>query len=503
MSGPTRSASRGTPLRKRVARLKRRARLALRRRVAPGYGLWANHELVNVGIPADVVAYFADPPTKLYQLDQWLPILERVHERRPVVIVCRDLRTVRELRHRTSVPMIFIRRYANLVDLYERSDYQLALYVNNAAQNFQSLAAAHMVHVHVNHGESDKSCMVSNQLKAYDRIFVAGDAAVARHVGALYGFDLERLVKIGRPQLDVALAASLPPSPRRTLLYAPTWVGEVETNNYTSVDRYGAAIVRAMLAVPDVRVVYHPHPRIPTANSAVGQIHRQIVELIEAATLRDPQAGHQYSVGGPILSLFPNSDLMITDISSVGLDFLYLRTDAPLFITDRFDDRDRLLATAPVAAGADVIDTASLPRLTETLERRLAADALSTARRDIRRYYFGDLEPGESTRRFLDQIDQLIAERAALRGTRPPADSTDWAGASGGVDAGLSDRLGPATGRDRASRPRPRDRRRPPGEHARVAARRDRGRSALGRDRRTADRGRHPGRAALPDLRQR
>jgi CDP-glycerol glycerophosphotransferase (TagB/SpsB family) len=40
---------------------------------------------------------------------------------------------------------------------------------------------------------------------------------------------------------------------------------------------------------------------------------------------------------------------MITDVSSVGLDFLYLHTDKPLLLADRYGDRARLSAAAPVS----------------------------------------------------------------------------------------------------------------------------------------------------------
>lgn len=443
MSQPTRSTSR-EGLRGHLASVERRALVALRRRIAPGYGVRADHELANVRIPADVVAYFADPPAKLYQIDQWLPVFERLHRHRPVLIVCRNVRTLRELRRRTTIPLIFVRTFASLMDLYERGGYRVVLYVNNAAANFQSLAATRVAHVHINHGESDKASMVSNQAKAYDRLFVAGDAAVARHADALLSFDLNRLVKIGRPQLDVMPPASLPASPLRTLLYAPTWGGEAEANNYSSVDRHGVAIITAMLAVPSSRVVYHPHPRIPTGNGTVRAAHLRILGLLERARVQQPEAGHRYSLGGSILGLFPSCDLMVTDISAVGLDFVYLRTDAPLFLTDRCDDRDRRAAGAPVALGADIVDSSTLPYLATTLAQRLVEDVLAEQRQQVRRHYFGDLAPGESTRRFFEEIDAVITEQSKLLTRReagrdrgrplpdqPALPATDWVGSAG------------------------------------------------------------------------
>src|SRR5699024_7026108 len=118
------------------------------------------------------------------------------------------------------------RRFDPLHDFYRANDFKLALILNNVMTNFQSLGYAPMVHVHVNHGESDKLSMVSNQAKAYDRVFVAGQAAVDRHHKALLDFDDRKLVRVGRPQLDVQRISELSSSTARTVMYAPTWEGE-------------------------------------------------------------------------------------------------------------------------------------------------------------------------------------------------------------------------------------------------------------------------------------
>lgn len=392
-----------------------RALTALRRRVAPGYGAKANYELANITLEAEVIVYFPDDVRRLYQIEQWLPIFEQLAERRSVLLVMRNLGAFREIRRRTRIRTIFVRRLYDLIELYDRGDYKIAIYVNNGSGNFQSLGAARMLHVHINHGESDKISMVSNQAKAYDRIFVAGEAAVLRHRAALMNFDESKLVRIGRPQLDLTFKPSLPPSSRRTLLYAPTWEGENEPNNYTSVDRYGPAITTALLGQEGVRVVYKPHPRVPTSGNADVQAgHQQICALIAAANAADPAAGHVIALEGDILALFDQCDAMVTDVSSVGLDFLYLHTDKPLFLTDRRSDRALLEVDAPVSACADVIDATSIEALRSTLAARLERDVFHSDRLRLRRFYFGDLSVGESTTRFLEAVDDTVETRDRL-----------------------------------------------------------------------------------------
>jgi CDP-glycerol glycerophosphotransferase (TagB/SpsB family) len=268
--------------------------------------------------------------------------------------------------------------------------------------------------VHVNHGESDKVCMVSNQVKAYDRVFIAGEAARRRHRAALMEFDDAKLVPVGRPQLDLRPAPVLAPSTQRTVLYAPTWEGENASNNYTSVDVFGQAIVEKALAVPNVRVVYKPHPRVAVSPlPAIAAAHREIVRRLSRGE------GHVVQEQGDILAVFPACDVMITDVSSVGLDFLYLRPRQPMFIADRYADRERLQTDAPISRCADVIDTVTIDSLTETLTARLDHDEYRQARAAVRELYFGDLAPGESTTRFLAAIDDAVRTRDSYLSASP------------------------------------------------------------------------------------
>jgi CDP-glycerol glycerophosphotransferase (TagB/SpsB family) len=102
---------------------------------------------------------------------------------------------------------------------------------------------------------------------------------------------------------------------------------------------------------------------------------------------------------------------MITDVSSVGLDFLYLRQHQPMFVADRYDDREKLHTDAPISRCSDVIDSATIGRLTETVAERLDHDEYRQARAAVRELYFGDLAPGESTTRFLAAIDHAVTVR--------------------------------------------------------------------------------------------
>jgi hypothetical protein len=369
-----------------------------------------------------VIAYFADDTTRTYQLVQWLPVLELLHEQHPMGIVARDPDSATLLRARTSLPVFAAPSFRDLTDLYAELDAKVVLYCNNSMLNFQSLIDSRMLHVHINHGESDKHSMASNNAKAYDRLFVAGEAAVQRHVAGLLEFDASRLVRTGRPQLDLCPAPVLVPSPRRTVLYAPTWEGDAEYNDYTSVDTVGADIVRAILAVRDARLVYKPHPKVVTSlTPAVREAHHRILALVDEAVWREPEAGHQAIAGGDILALMPDCDAMVTDVSAVGLDWLYLRTDRPIFITDRHHDAEQLRQDVPVSRCADVITDVDVPELAALISARLEHDEHHLARVAMRHHYFDELQVGDSTVRFLGAVSELVALRDQLLGAASSA----------------------------------------------------------------------------------
>ncbi|WP_210439090.1 CDP-glycerol glycerophosphotransferase family protein [Nocardioides xinjiangensis] len=366
---------------------------------------------------AHVLVYFGEDPSRAYQLVQWLDVLAVLDATRPVTVVLRDPAVARLLDGSTRLPVVTAESYPELMEAYAELDAKVVLYVNNSPTNFASLVDSRMLHVHINHGESDKHSMASNNAKAYDRVLVAGEAAVRRHTEALMELDTSRLVRVGRPQLDLPRRPLIERSDRRTILYAPTWEGDADYNDYTSLDVLGVEIVRAALAVPGARLVYKPHPKIVTSlTPAVAEAHLAVLELVEQAAAADPAAGHTAVVSGDILAVMSDCDLLVCDVSSVGLDWLYLCTDRPLVLTDRHDDAALFARDVPVSRGADVVTARTVADLADLLADRLEQDEHLLARHQLRRFYFDDLAVGESTVRFVRTVSDLCDRRDRLQG---------------------------------------------------------------------------------------
>src|SRR5690606_23976042 len=191
-------------------------------------------------------------------------------------------------------------------------------------------------------GESDKMYMTSNQYKAYDYAFVAGEAALDRLRRKLWDYDLGRkAIPIGRPQAD-HFAGELPYTPdgRTVVLYAPTWEGDRPAAAYGSIASHGEAIAAAVLASPSSRLIYRPHPRSGVLDADYRGAHERIGAAIAAANAADPGAQHVYDDGPALGWQLAAADVAITDISAM--------------VYDRLATGKPILVTRPVSPDADV-----------------------------------------------------------------------------------------------------------------------------------------------------
>ena len=369
----------------------------------------------NIEFSVDVLVYFPDDPLRIYQVEQWLPVLDRLNEQHRVHVLTRNLASFRILQESSTLGLLYARRVRDLNHLLQHSDPKVVLYVNNSGANFQMLSWPRALHAHLNHGESDKISMASNQAKAYDRVFVAGEAAVDRYKANLIDFDGSSLIPVGRPQLDIINPMPLPKTSCRTVMYAPTWEGETDAMNYTSVPVFGDRLARLLAKDAGTRVLYKPHPRVITGTAPVVAAHERIV-----SALRNNNEGraaadrHIIALDGSILDLMAGCDALISDVSSVALDWLYLHTDRPLWMTNPRSDIERLLHASPAASGSYVISPDDVATAGARIAKSIVDDEKSESRTQLRRYYFGDLAPGQSTQRFIEEVDALVALRDKL-----------------------------------------------------------------------------------------
>lgn len=352
-----------------------------------------DEERLGQPLRQQVMLYFPTTLDSLYQLRPWFHALTALDAVHPVVCVFKDSRTARIVREETGLDCMTLARYGQLDEILSLSDVKLTLYVNHDPINFESLRFTSMVHVYLGHGDSDKGVSVSNQVKAYDLCFLAGQAALDRTAAAVMLYDAPaHSVLIGQPQLDGTPAVTAHPDPQRpTVLYAPTWEASQPSVSYGSLETHGVALVRAL--TDSYRVVYRPHPLngvIRPSYAAADAAVRELADRVDTPAV-------------PIEQSFADADLLVTDVSAVTLS--WLPTGKPLLVTTPAVPYppSRLMDVVPlIAPGDDVAAVAA---------RQLADDPTGPARAALVEHYLGDPTPGVATARFIAACEDAMSLR--------------------------------------------------------------------------------------------
>lgn len=383
----------------RKALATRRARTDLRRALAERGHLPQNRFRIAV--------YFADGPVNMYQIRQWYAPLRALAREWPVVVIARSIRGADALLRDDALPVAYAPTVRDVEQVLEEQDVRIVFYVNQNTRNFQMFRYGRRWHVFINHGESDKMYMTTNQFTAYDYAFVAGDAARARLSRTLWDYDLDRRTfAIGRPQAD-HYSGDLPytPDDRRVVLYAPTWEGDRPAAHYGSILTHGEALVTALLATGRHRVIYRPHPRSGVVDAAYGAANDQIIAALGAANAADPTARHVHDTGSDLGWQLAAADLAVVDISAMVYD--RLAAGRPLLVT-RPADPEALVDDTGYLSDAEWLDADSAADIVARADRVLD-DPDAVARLDHWvRYYFGDTAPGASTARFHAAVRTLM-----------------------------------------------------------------------------------------------
>lgn len=358
--------------------------------------------------------YFADSDVNIYQMRQWYAPLKELSKKWPVLVLARNAAGARLLIQESGLDIAFVPKIIDIEELIETQRLDVILYVNQNTRNFQMMRYGNCWHAFVNHGESDKMYMTSNQHKCYDVALVAGDAAKARLSQALWDFDVEkRTIPIGRPQTDhLSGAPPFTPDERTVVLYAPTWEGDRPAACYGSIATHGEALVGALLATGRHRVVYRPHPRSGVLDAKFGEANKRIIAMIAEANQRDPKAQHVYDDSPSLGWQLSLPDVAICDISAM--------------VYDRLATGKPLLVTRPVAPEASVdeggylsvcewLDAGSASDIEREVVRLVADDEARERLGTWSEHYFGDTSPGAPTKRFHEAIETLLVRAEEQR----------------------------------------------------------------------------------------
>jgi CDP-glycerol glycerophosphotransferase (TagB/SpsB family) len=292
------------------------------------------------------------------------------------------------------------------------------MYPRNTAANKNILRVPGLYDVYLNHGESDKAEAVNPATRAFDEIWVVGDAARDRYLAANVGVRAEQLRIVGRPPLGELLAA--PPlvdeSTLTTVVYAPTWEGYFAEDGYSSLPTMGTTIVAALLARPNTRLIYVPHPAVGTLLEEFALANEAVLkQLRHAGPERAIVAGEQQRN-----SALASADVLVADIGNELTDFLALNRPY-LVVNAGATSAAAFVAANPSAAGGTIVGANEIAAIAEAVTDAVTNDPKRGERASAQTRYLGVLDT-PPIERFLSQVDDLLA---FVQKTRPrPIDTT-------------------------------------------------------------------------------
>lgn len=343
-----------------------------------------------------VVIYMSGKEDFYYQFLQWLKPFEELNKRCNVIIIVRTYSMalkMLEMQMSSIFKIIYLSNINLLMDFYKKNEPSSILYVNNAQSNFQSLIYNRSYHIHLNHGESEKESMYSNQSKAYDYVLTVGQRGIDRYKENIINFDEKKYISIGRPQLDFIEDFKFESS-KRIILYAPTWEGFSESMNYCSIDKYGVEIVKTILNSNKYTLIYRPHPNTGIRLKKIDKANKEIIKMI------DTNENGYINNDTNIISIFNVVDFAFFDNSSVMIDYLHFDKPAKyLEIQEDLGLRYLKEAFCIFEQNSNIVDV---------LENEIKLDPKKDIREKIKKYYLGNYDYMESTNAFCNFIINLL-----------------------------------------------------------------------------------------------
>lgn len=344
----------------------------------------------------DVIFYASGPRSSGYQINQWIPVAERMKWKSAICV--RKLYLLDEI-DETAIPVYYAAKAEDIEALKNLGRSSVFLYPANWQDNAKSLRHAEMQHYFINHGESDKSVNQSKFLMAYDKLLVAGPMAKSRLEMAGLTLRENQVEFVGRPQLEIFLEKNDQFGPIRKVLYAPTWEGFVKEADYSSVSNFGLSMLESLLTDRNLEVNFKPHP-------FTGSRSQETKAALEAITLL-AEKHPNLKVLGKDDKIYPQMnwcDLMIADIGSVVNDFL--ATGKPIILTSVQGLPIKALhASFPTTRGTYVIETPE--KISDILLLISKHDPVREDRQQVRKDSLGDFPEG-SLARFEDIVQAGI-----------------------------------------------------------------------------------------------
>ncbi|MCD4744612.1 MAG: CDP-glycerol glycerophosphotransferase family protein [Desulfobacteraceae bacterium] len=265
--------------------------------------------------------------------------------------------------------------------------------------------------IQVFHECGDKNYSEHPKIVKYDLSFLAGDKIKDKleQLGILK--KLGKWEMTGYPKLDPVMSNKLIgtrkkvfDNHRKTILYAPTVLKERENEHeYSSVPLWTKKVITSLYKKYNIIIKYHGIVRRESQN-----IYEQIDSLIIKL---DAEGSVRLIIDDNIVEYMVQSDLVITDISSVAYEWFHFNkpilfvNPAPMFFIKSDDIFSNLLSWQ----AGDVLENEN--ELLQYVEKNLTTDEYKTARNEL--FHYTIYKPdGKALDRQIKQVLKLYKQYA-------------------------------------------------------------------------------------------
>lgn len=346
----------------------------------------------------EVAVYVTGMREVAYQINQWLPVLERLDNK--VMVIAREGSIFDDMPD-TPLPVFTAMGQRELeVLLGQCASLKSVLYPANTMKNVQALRHFRLNHYFINHGESDKAVNQSKFMMAYDKLLVAGPLSEQRLRDAGLPLRDSQIEYVGRPQAELLLNTVDKITSIKTILYAPTWEGYVKDVDYSSIGSHGHELCKRLIESGRYRLLFKPHPY-------TGKVSAEKARWLDRITVLCKQQGAEiYGNETPLHELMNQSDLLICDVSSVLNEYLITRKPI-LLCKAKGRERTAFLEEFPSSHAATIIeDGQDVLSLIEDIEQH---DERREERARIRHDSLGEFPEG-AMMRFSQVVQESVRD---------------------------------------------------------------------------------------------
>ena len=217
---------------------------------------------------------------------------------------------------KTAIPLFSEETGFNINDLGYINSIKALLYPANISRNwmyFYTLPKKdhtnkNIKHIHIGHGDSDKSSSCTRVQKIYDHSLIADDIAQLRYTQNNIHLPDEHFLTMGAPIFS-GLHVIDQPQDLKSILYIPTFEGPSSLMNYSSLEYIHGTLSKEMVKNKFL-LYYHPHPAMGLRLKEYKDISDQLMQKSNNPSLDKTK-------------LFNLSDAAICDASGVTSEYLF------------------------------------------------------------------------------------------------------------------------------------------------------------------------------------